>query len=64
MAISSSTAGLTRLRIPLTLESTIAMIPGIVESGLFTGFTDKTTVIVGDEKKCRVITSPDASIFP
>ena len=44
---------------PRALEESIAMIPGIVESGLFTGFTDKTTIIVGDEKKCRVITSPD-----
>jgi ribose 5-phosphate isomerase A len=44
---------------PSALEATIAMIPGIVESGLFTGFTDKTTVIVGDGKKCRLITSPD-----
>lgn len=48
-----------RIASPRTLEETIAMIPGIVESGLFTSFCDKTTVIVGNEKKCRVITSPD-----
>ncbi|MFA5221744.1 MAG: ribose-5-phosphate isomerase RpiA [Methanoregula sp.] len=48
-----------RIADPRALEASIAMIPGIVESGLFTGFTDKTMVIVGDEKKCRVITSPD-----
>ncbi|MCX6688698.1 MAG: ribose 5-phosphate isomerase A [Methanoregula sp.] len=41
---------------PTELEALIAMVPGVVESGLFTGFTDKTTVIVGNEKKCRVIT--------
>ena len=41
---------------PAGLETQIALIPGIVESGLFTGFTEKTTVIVGNEKKCRVIT--------
>ena len=44
---------------PEELEATIAMIPGIVESGLFTGFTEKTTIIVGNKKKCRVISSPD-----
>jgi ribose 5-phosphate isomerase A len=44
------------IRNPTGLEEQIAMIPGVVESGLFTGFTEKTTVIVGNEKKCRVIT--------
>jgi len=44
---------------PQELEMMIDQIPGIVENGLFTGFTDKTTIIVGDQKKCRVITSPD-----
>jgi ribose 5-phosphate isomerase A len=41
---------------PEELEAAIAGIPGVIESGLFTGFTQKTKVIVGDEKKCRVLT--------
>lgn len=40
---------------PETLEASIGLIPGVVESGLFCGFTRKTTVIVGDEKRCRII---------
>jgi ribose 5-phosphate isomerase A len=40
---------------PEKLEAAIGLIPGVVESGLFCGFTDKTTVIVGGEKKCRII---------
>jgi ribose 5-phosphate isomerase A len=44
---------------PGALEAAIAAIPGVVESGLFCGFTKKTTVIVGGKKKCTVITSPD-----
>jgi len=44
---------------PAELETAIAAIPGVVESGLFSGFADKTTVIVGNEKKCRMITSSD-----
>jgi ribose 5-phosphate isomerase A len=44
---------------PLELETTIKMLHGVVDSGLFCGFTQKTTVIVGNQKKCRVITSPD-----
>lgn len=40
---------------PAELEALIAGIPGIVESGLFCGFTQKTTVIAGGKKKCRVI---------
>jgi len=40
---------------PEKLEASIGLIPGVVESGLFCGFTHKTTVIVGDEKKCRII---------
>lgn len=44
---------------PDHLEAAIAAIPGVMESGLFCGFTKKTTVIVGGEKKCTVITSPD-----
>jgi ribose 5-phosphate isomerase A len=44
---------------PDKLEAAIAAIPGVVESGLFCGFTKKTTVIVGGEKKCKMITSAD-----
>lgn len=44
---------------PEELEAAIAAIPGVVESGLFCGFTTKTTVIIGGTKKCTVITSPD-----
>ncbi len=40
---------------PSTLETDIAAIAGVVESGLFTTFTEKTTVIVGGEKECRII---------
>jgi ribose 5-phosphate isomerase A len=44
---------------PAELESALAAIPGVIESGLFCGFTKKTTVIAGGEKKCRVITLTD-----
>jgi ribose 5-phosphate isomerase A len=44
---------------PDELEETILRIPGVVESGLFCGFTRKTTVIVGHQKKCKVMTSAD-----
>jgi ribose 5-phosphate isomerase A len=47
---------------PEELEDLLAKIPGLVESGLFCSFTSKTTVIVGNEKKCKIITS--AGIFP
>jgi ribose 5-phosphate isomerase A len=40
---------------PEKLEASIGRIPGVVESGLFCGFTNKTTVIVGGEKICRII---------
>lgn len=40
---------------PEKLEAAIDLIPGVVESGLFCGFTHKTTVIVGGKKNCRVI---------
>ena len=39
---------------PAALEAALAMIPGVVESGLFTRFAGNTTVIVGTEKKCTV----------
>ena len=40
---------------PALLETEIAKIAGVVESGLFTGFAEKTTVIVGNEKECKII---------
>jgi ribose 5-phosphate isomerase A len=40
---------------PKKLEASMGLIPGVVESGLFCGFTDKTTVIIGGEKRCRII---------
>jgi ribose 5-phosphate isomerase A len=44
---------------PDELERSIKMINGVVDSGLFCDFPGKTTVIVGNQKKCRVITSAD-----
>jgi ribose 5-phosphate isomerase A len=44
---------------PALLEAEIAKIAGVVESGLFCGFAEKTTVIIGNEKKCRIISSAD-----
>jgi ribose 5-phosphate isomerase A len=44
---------------PEELESSLNKIPGIIESGLFTGFTGKTIVIAGGKKKCRVLVSAD-----
>jgi ribose 5-phosphate isomerase A len=47
---------------PEELEDLLAKIPGLIESGLFCSFTEKTTVIVGNEKKCKIITS--SGVFP
>jgi ribose 5-phosphate isomerase A len=44
---------------PEELESSLAQITGVIESGLFTRFTDKTLVIVGEKKKCKVLKSRD-----
>jgi ribose 5-phosphate isomerase A len=44
---------------PAALEAAIAMIPGVVESGIFSRFSWNTTVIVGNEKKCTILTSDD-----
>jgi ribose 5-phosphate isomerase A len=49
----------TKINDPAVLEAAIAAIPGVVESGLFTAFAGKTTVIVGNEKRCKVISSAD-----
>jgi ribose 5-phosphate isomerase A len=47
------------IRNPEKLEAALAAIPGVVESGLFCGFVKKTTVIVGGQKKVKVISSAD-----
>ncbi len=44
---------------PEYLEAALAAIPGLLESGLFCGFTDKTTVIIGGRKKVRIVSSAD-----
>jgi ribose 5-phosphate isomerase A len=44
---------------PEGLEAVLAGIPGIIESGLFTRFTKKTTVIAGGKKRCRILSSAD-----
>jgi ribose 5-phosphate isomerase len=41
------------------LPISIALIPGVVESGLFCGFVKKTTVIIGGLKKVKIISSAD-----
>jgi ribose 5-phosphate isomerase A len=40
---------------PRDLEAEIAAIPGALECGLFCAYGKKITVIVGEEKDCRVI---------
>lgn len=44
---------------PEKLETDLAAIAGIVESGLFCGFVKKTTVIIGGQKKVKIISSAD-----
>ena len=44
---------------PENLEATLASIPGILESGLFCGFTKKTTVVIGGRKKVKIRSSAD-----
>jgi ribose 5-phosphate isomerase A len=40
---------------PESLETAIAAIPGALECGLFSVYKEKITVIVGEEKGCRVV---------
>ena len=40
---------------PGRLEAEIASIPGALECGLFTTYTEKITVIIGEEKGCSVV---------
>lgn len=44
---------------PEKLEASLASIAGIVESGLFCGFTKKTTVIIGGKNNVRILSSAD-----
>ena len=47
------------IRNPENLEAELASIPGVAESGLFCGFVKKTTVIIGGQKKVKIISSAD-----
>jgi ribose 5-phosphate isomerase A len=47
------------IRNPEKLEASLALIPGIIENGLFCGFTKKTTVIIGGQKKVKILSSAD-----
>lgn len=47
------------IRNPERLEADLAAIPGVMESGLFCGFVKKTTVVIGGQKKVRIISSAD-----
>jgi len=51
--------GFEELENPEEREASLAAIPGVVESGLFCSFAQKTTVIVGNRKKCKIISSAD-----
>ncbi len=44
---------------PEKLEAALAAIPGVIESGLFCGFVKKTTVVIGGQKKVKIISSAD-----
>ena len=50
-----------KIRDPESLEAALAAIPGVLESGLFCRFVEKTTVIIGGPRKVRVL--PSADIF-
>ncbi len=41
---------------PEQLELSLTTIPGVLSCGIFSGFTEKTTVIVGDKAGARVLT--------
>lgn len=40
---------------PRDLEAAIAAVPGALECGLFTAYGEKITVVIGEEKGCRVV---------
>jgi len=41
---------------PGGLEVMLTTLPGVVECGLFCRYTEKTTLVVGEEGNCRVVT--------
>ena len=43
---------------PALLEAEIGKSP-VWSSGLFTGFADKTTLIIGNKKECKIVSSAD-----
>jgi ribose 5-phosphate isomerase A len=45
-----------RILQPEQLELTLSTIPGVLSCGIFCGFTEKTTVIVGDTAGARILT--------
>jgi ribose 5-phosphate isomerase A len=45
-----------RIHQPEQLELTLSTIPGVLCCGIFCGFTEKTTVIVGDAAGARMLT--------
>lgn len=47
--------GFGKITDPVLLETKINNIPGVMASGLFTAFTDKTTVVVGGRDECQVM---------
>jgi len=48
-----------KIRSPEDLEIQLSSLPGVVESGIFARYMKKTIVVVGSEKGCRVLPSPD-----
>lgn len=44
-----------RIDDPPGLEQAIEAIPGVTAAGLFTGFTEKTTVMAGNSGGCRIV---------
>jgi ribose 5-phosphate isomerase A len=42
---------------PEDLEQRLTALPGVLSCGLFTGFCEKTTVVIGEADKCRIVNS-------
>ncbi|MCU0633186.1 MAG: ribose-5-phosphate isomerase RpiA [Methanolinea sp.] len=40
---------------PVRLEEQLTALPGVVECGLFCRYMEKTTLVVGEERGCRVV---------
>lgn len=40
---------------PRHLETAITTIPGVIECGLFSTYSEKITVIIGEEEGCRIV---------